>query len=182
MHCHQYKLKVENKYNYGITMRECEICGWNIEHRYKSARYCRFCSVIIKRIQTTVSDLKRPDRREYHQYYHKYLRKGTSNIGCHRNNDFNKELDIIRFEKKKILKYGFSQFNPIFGDKENGNGHQDRTRNLYSYDVYSNHLYPKKCDECLDGIIVIPEIPRSYDFNKDGFVMPFCSNCGVVID
>jgi len=36
----------------------------------------------------------------------------------------------------------------------------------------------KECSECHQGVMEKPYPPHSYDYNEEGYVPPYCNNCG----
>ena len=166
------------------TKRSCKVCGIDISHRHALAKYCsEKCYRINKRELDKGYEENRPSRKEQYQHYNLHRRLGNGNVGPHLytkdgDPDFDKEARIIKFEKKKILYFGNSQFNPV-----HGNGFRSMrylTKEEVTYLRYEYFFHQVLCNSCNDGKIIIPVNPKSFDFDMDGFVMPFCSDCGVV--
>jgi len=109
---------------------------------------------------------------------------GTQSIGSHirkdiyENYDFDRESEIIKREKNQIFLNGNTR-KCIYNQIKIWNKKEIISSNFTLYTLRT--LFTSvKCPVCGEGIFVIPNIVRTYDYSDDGFIMPFCNNCGVV--
>ena len=161
----------------------CTECGKIVIAKSLKKQFCGDC--IRKHRINKVERWKNKNKRkvsEYYMYYNIFRRKGTGSLGSHRRNDLDLERKMVRNEKIRIFKNGSGWVSnkkdkilfwkkKLIGDKH------------YSF-AFHELIFDSElvCPICESGIITKPDPIHSYDYNSDGFVMRFCTNCCNVVD
>lgn len=180
----------------------CAECGSLIKNAKNTDKiYCDECihQHEMKATQKWLNKNRIAHNKKQSEYYHKKIftgrMLGTSRNGSFLNRDykgkpdFKKEKITIRHLKFSIMNNGndgLSSNVSIIHDPKGSRVWQDYKKLPHNsrlvLDRSRDIPYPKLCNYCKTGLIILPENPKSYDFDTNGLVMPYCSDCGTVVE